>query len=39
MPSAIQAEGVMSWEYQTLIPALVSVGRGMLATWWVPSAR
>jgi len=29
----------LSWEYQTLIPAVASVGRGMLAIWWEPSAR
>ena len=39
MPLAIQAEGVVSWEYQTLIPALASVGLGTPVTWWVRSAR
>jgi hypothetical protein len=29
----------VSWEYQTLIPALASVGRGMLAIWCEPSAH
>lgn len=39
MPLAIMSEGVVSWEYLTLIPALASVDLGTLAIWWEPSAR